>query len=158
MTPGEKSEPDLVAVARRQRELLWLILVGAVAYTLAMGLAAATSMSTAGVGAAVGAQLLFQIAWIVQTVRLFAAMRTAPVRRLVCIVLLLVPLVSLVIVALLSAQATSMLRAAGARIGLMGVPKEDFDRLRPGHCRGCGYNRQGLEPLQACPECNRCPG
>jgi hypothetical protein len=148
------SEPDLVVVAQRQRELLWLILIGMSLYALMLGLA---SVATVGVGAVLGVQFLSQVAWIVQIVRLFAAMRVGLALRLVYVVLLVIPLVSLVIVLLASAQATSMLRAAGVRVGLMGVSRDDVDRLRPGHCRGCGYDRQALDLLEPCPECNRVP-
>ena len=92
-----------------------------------------------------------------QIVRLMAAMRMSVLTRIVYVVLLFIPLVSFVVLLVISGQATSVLRAAGARVGLMGVPKDDYNRLRPGHCRGCGYDRSGLELLQACPECNRVP-
>ncbi len=148
------SEPDLVLVAQRQRELLWLILIGMLLYALMLGLA---SVTVVGVGAVLGVQFLAQILWILQIVRLFAAMRVGLMMRLVYIVLLFIPLVSLVIVLLANAQATSMLRATGVRLGLMGVSSDDVDRLRPGRCRGCGYDRSALDALAPCPECNRVP-
>ena len=60
---------------------------------------------------------------------------------------------------LLSIASTAglILRLAGAKTGLLGVPKDELDRIRPYHCRGCGYAREGLELLQECPECQRVP-
>lgn len=154
MLPGHNNEPDLLAVAERQRGLLWLILIGVVLYTTMLFFA----MTSPIVGMAVVAVfLLFQILCLVQIVRLMAAMRMSILTRIAYVVMLFIPLVSFVVLLVISGQATSVLRAAGARVGLLGVPKDDYNRLRPGHCRGCGYDRQGLELLQPCPECNRVP-
>ena len=60
---------------------------------------------------------------------------------------------------LLSITSTAglILRLAGAKTGLFGVSKDTLDRIRPYHCRACGYSRDGLELLQECPECQRVP-
>jgi len=54
-------------------------------------------------------------------------------------------------------SAGTILRLAGARVGFFGVTRDEMDKLRRGHCRGCGYSREGLELLQECPECERVP-
>tara|TARA_R110002072_G_scaffold125676_2_gene261954 strand:- start:2799 stop:3311 length:513 start_codon:yes stop_codon:yes gene_type:complete len=54
-------------------------------------------------------------------------------------------------------RAGTILRLAGAKPGFVGVKNDQMDKLRKGHCRGCGYSREGLELLQACPECERVP-
>ncbi len=62
----------------------------------------------------------------------------------------------LVGIALIS-QATTVLKLAGAKSGLLGLSQTERDKITPGHCRGCGYDRTGLELLQECPECRRVP-
>tara|TARA_R110000744_G_C19093903_1_gene532787 strand:- start:145 stop:621 length:477 start_codon:yes stop_codon:yes gene_type:complete len=54
-------------------------------------------------------------------------------------------------------RAGTILRLAGVKPGFAGVKNDQMDKLRVGHCRGCGYSREGLELLQGCPECERVP-
>ena len=54
-------------------------------------------------------------------------------------------------------RAGTILRLAGAKPGFLGISKDEWEKLRPGHCRGCGYDREGLGLLQECPECTRVP-
>lgn len=60
---------------------------------------------------------------------------------------------------LLSTASTAgmILRLAGAKCGTLGVARDDLDRLRPDHCRSCGYSRQGIGLLDLCPECTAVP-
>ena len=60
----------------------------------------------------------------------------------------------LVLVVGLNAQATALLRQHGIRVGIMGAPGEELDKLRPGVCRACGYDLSGLSAGR-CPECGR---
>ncbi len=62
----------------------------------------------------------------------------------------------LMMIATLS-RAGTILTLAGVKPGFVGIKGDDLDRLQPGHCRGCGYSREGIEILQACPECERVP-
>jgi succinate-acetate transporter protein len=61
--------------------------------------------------------------------------------------------------ALISAisQASTVLKLAGAKLGFIGVSESERAKITPGNCRGCGYDRTGLELLQECPECQRVP-
>jgi len=63
------------------------------------------------------------------------------------------------IIALLAVASSAgiILRLAGVKTGLLGIAPDNWDKLRPGHCRGCGYSRESLEILQECPECRRVP-
>lgn len=58
---------------------------------------------------------------------------------------------------IIASNAGLIIRLAGVKSGFLGVPLDGRDKLRPGHCRGCGYSRESLEILQECPECNRVP-
>lgn len=145
---------DLVAVAKRQRELLWIILFGIGLYVLALGFAGVSPAMAIVAGLL---YLLFQLASIIQIVRLAAALQTSLGLRIVYILLLFIPLLNLFVLLLVSGQANSVLKAAGVRVGFMGVPASEYPKLTTGHCRGCGYDRTGLELLQACPECGRVP-
>jgi hypothetical protein len=145
---------DLIAVAKRQRELMWLIVFGAGVY-LAM-IVSAVAVPMVAFGAAL-VQLLFQLAGLVQVIRLSAAMGAPVALRVVYIVLMFLPLIGLITLLVINGQATGLLKAAGARVGLMGVPRSEYPKFMTGHCRGCGYDRAGLEMLQACPECGRVP-
>ncbi len=62
----------------------------------------------------------------------------------------------LVLISVISGART-ILRLAGAELKFFGAPADEIDKLRVGHCRGCGYSREGLELLQECPECRRVP-
>lgn len=67
---------------------------------------------------------------------------------------LLIPFLSLLSIA---STGGLILRLAGAKTGTLGVSKAHIDRIRPNHCRQCGYSREGLALLQECPECQRVP-
>jgi len=147
-------ELNLIAVAKRQRELLWIVLVAILSYPIAIGAAGVSPVASLVLFAF---QLLAQLVGLVQLIRLFGAMQTSLLLRILYIPLMLIPLINLVILLVGSSQATSMLKMAGAKVGLMGVHKSEYPKLRDGHCRGCGYDRTGLEMLQECPECGRVP-
>lgn len=70
---------------------------------------------------------------------------------------LLTVVFSFLIVLVSISRAGTILRLAGAKPGFLGISKDEWEKLRPGHCRGCGYDRAGLELLQGCPECERVP-
>jgi len=57
----------------------------------------------------------------------------------------------------LVSQASTVLKLAGAKPGLLGTPQSELDKITPGHCRGCGYSREGIGLLDPCPECTRVP-
>ncbi len=56
-----------------------------------------------------------------------------------------------------ASSAGIIIRLAGVKSGFLGVSPDPWDKLRPGHCRKCGYSRESLETLQECPECRRGP-
>ena len=147
--PGDM---DLTAVAKRQRGLIWIILLGIVAN---IGAFASSGVSPMLAVAGLGLYLLFQLAGLVQILRLAASLQTSIFLRIAYIVLLFIPLINLLVLLTVNGQANSVLKAAGVRVGLVGVPQSEFAKLTRGNCRGCGYDRSGLELLQGCPECGR---
>lgn len=54
-------------------------------------------------------------------------------------------------------QSTTILKLAGAKTGFAGMSQSERDKITPGHCRGCGYSREGIGLLDPCPECTRVP-
>ena len=66
-------------------------------------------------------------------------------------------LLSFLILLSTASSAGMILKLAGAKVGTLGVSKDNLDLLRPHHCRGCGYSREGIGMLDPCPECTRVP-
>jgi len=54
-------------------------------------------------------------------------------------------------------QASTILKLAGAKTGFAGMSQSEREKITPGHCRGCGYSREGIGLLDPCPECTRVP-
>lgn len=98
--------------------------------------------------------LLVSIACIVQTVRLAYAVGSSIVLAVIGGLLMLMPVAGIFLLAMTNQRATRLLRQHGARVGFMGVSKEDMNKLLLGACSGCGYDIRGL-PSTVCPECGR---
>ncbi|MEW6252552.1 MAG: hypothetical protein AB1716_18090 [Planctomycetota bacterium] len=65
---------------------------------------------------------------------------------------------NLLVLLVISQQTTGALRAAGLRVGFMGVKDEDLLRvLDVWRCHGCGYSLVG-NVSGVCPECGRPTG
>jgi hypothetical protein len=150
---------DLITVADRHRGLIWLILLSILSMVGLFGVGMfgrPAGYIIIVVSLAVGI-ILFQILALIQTFRLSAAMKKGYLLPILLIFGVFVPLLGLIMLLLISNQANTLLKAAGVKIGFMGVPKSEYPKLMKGHCSGCGYSREGLEPYQTCPECGRTP-
>ncbi|MFG0246787.1 MAG: hypothetical protein ACF8MF_12140 [Phycisphaerales bacterium JB052] len=145
-----KKPIDLKSVATQQRLLLWLILFIILAniFMLATASRSPQLMIITMLGA-----LLFQLLALIQVYRLTISMRANIAWPIVMTLFFWVPLLSLIILLVINGKANTMLKQTGVKIGLMGVSKSEYPKLMPGHCRFCGYNREGLDPDAACPEC-----
>lgn len=148
------NEVDLIKVATRQRGLIWLILLSILAM---LGFFALISVSSIAVLIFGGFLIIFQLLALIQTFRLSAAMKSGYILPILLIFGIVIPFLGLIMLLLISGQANGLFKAAGVKIGFMGVPKSEYPKLTKGNCPGCGYSRDGLEPLQTCPECGRTP-
>lgn len=148
------NEVDLIKVATRQRSLIWLILLSILAM---VGFIALLSVNTVAGIILGGLLVVFQLLALIQTFRLSAAMKSGYIMPVLLIFGIVIPFLGLIMLLLISGQANGLFKAAGVKIGFMGVPKSEYPKLTKGNCPGCGYSRDGLEPLQTCPECGRTP-
>ena len=145
---------ELIKVADRQRSLIWLILLSILSMICFFGLISVNLIAGFVFGILI---LVLQLLALIQTFRLSAAMKSGYIMPILLVFGIFVPLLGLIMLLLISGQANGLFRAAGIKIGFMGVPKSEYPKLTKGNCPGCGYSRDGLEPLQTCPECGRTP-
>ncbi|MBL4809217.1 MAG: hypothetical protein JKY43_04060 [Phycisphaerales bacterium] len=148
-------ELDLVKIAVwYQRCMLYflLVLVAFVVLMVAVGNASISPMIEMLIGLLYIGFLVLNVVFVV---KLQHACGTGVVGLIVYGVLAILLHVFVLITTL--SRAGMILRLAGAKSGFFGVGKDEWDKLRVGHCRGCEYSREGLELLQECPECERVP-
>jgi hypothetical protein len=142
---------DLRQVARRQRAILWYILASLVLQVLLF-----TPIGSFHPLVALFILLAFlalQIMIVVGVVQLLAALGVGIIWRILCIVLLFAPCISLLTLLVINSRATRALRDAGLRVRLMGVRDADVLRALSVHlCHNCGYNLTG-NVSGRCPEC-----
>jgi predicted Zn-ribbon and HTH transcriptional regulator len=145
-----KRTPNLRKLAARQRLILWLILGGIASFFLPLipignGLAAQFVH--------IGLQLLISVLLIVCVGLLLSAEGSHPIVIILTSIVMVVPLVNLLILLRVNDSATRTLKAAGLRVGFMGVSKAEVERLlAPGVCKTCGYSLLG-NTSGKCPEC-----
>ncbi|GJM19387.1 MAG: hypothetical protein DHS20C14_16000 [Phycisphaeraceae bacterium] len=151
---------DLPGIAVHMKWVLALI--GAYVLLIATNIALVALAPPGGaVAPAIG--LAFWVLWlgfvlasIVAGMFLMLAMRMG-IGSIVLWSILMLPFNFLVLIAMYS-QASTILKVLGVKSGFFGVSRADRERLMPGRCRRCGYDRSGLaEMLAACPECARVP-
>lgn len=106
---SEWSRQDILEVAKRQKQILWMILLSLVAMfipfaTIVTGL--------------IQIYFIFKLAW---------ALRSSA--AWVYVILAFIPLVGLIALLHLNARATKLLQANGIKVGLMGANSSDLERL-----------------------------
>lgn len=156
MTQYDK-ELDLVRLADRQRELLYLILAIIFGWAVVFAGLAVPQYSDVMAVAGLLIMLLAQLLAFVQLFRVCDALQISKLIPLLMLFGIVIPLLGLIVLIVISSKANSKLKMSGAKIGLLGVPRSEYPKLMGGHCPKCGYNREGLELLEACPECGRVP-
>jgi hypothetical protein len=154
-----KRKPDYELVARRQRWLLFLVLgllftlIGMIASPFIAGRAVASITQ-------VGFTVLYWgcvLAGLVAMILLMIAQAKHPVTIVLLSLLMFIPIVNLLVLVHVNSEATIALKAQEIKVGFLGASKSEWIKLRRGHCRGCGYDRSGIELLGPCPECGRVP-
>ena len=149
-------ELDLLAIVKARTHLtiptvaIWAVVVTMFIWAMNTGAQSAPLLM------ALNLISLALIIWIVIAVVLLQVAMGVGIPTIVvtAIVTLLLPM--LVPLATLS-QATTILKLAGAKPGFFGMSQSEKDKITPGHCRGCGYDRKGIGLVDPCPECTRVP-
>ena len=153
---GRGKRINLVKLARAQRLLLRFVLGAIGIYAgipFMLGVLGSYIPAPGAIIAVMGVALLaLGIASIVQTVRLEVAAGGNIVVAVLVGILMLVPLLGLILVAIVNGRATGILRKHGARVGFLGVTKDEMRKLTIGCCPMCGYPTAGLTN-PTCPEC-----
>lgn len=106
---GEWSREELIAVARYQKNIQWLVLVGLLLLFVPFG------------------NLLLGLVGLFFIYHLARALRSRV--AILYVVAAFIPLLGLLSLLRLVTRATRVLRAAGIRVGVMGARMEDFERL-----------------------------
>ncbi len=143
------SDRDFRVIARIHRQLAQLILAGIFAQVLA---ATAPSVSIAIVASICA--LAVNVAGFAQVVRLSAALGDPITTRVVWIILMLAPCISLFVLMSANRRAKTALMKAGLTVGVMGIGDAEVATL-PGYCRNCACNMTRNTSGQ-CPECGYC--
>ena len=146
---------NLGQLARHQRFLLWCILASMVV-NFAMPFWLPQLDAEFGPVMSI-LYLLFvvvvNILIIIVVMRLMSALNRNIVIRVICAVLMFIPLLSLFVLLSVNNQTNKAFKRAGIRVGLMGVADETVRRrLLDNLCRECGYDLTG-NVSGVCPEC-----
>lgn len=144
---------DIRKLAKRQRWLIWLILLSFVPHLLFYLRLGQYGDIAAIVGILLGISIyLLQVIGIVL---LLSAQGNHCLMIFICGVLMLVPCGNLLLLLLVNMSVTRTLRRAGLRVGFMGVDPDSVERtLDPSLCKQCGYDLTG-NISGRCPECGK---
>ena len=143
---------DIRKLARRQRWMIWLILLAIVWQLLGAFLFWHRAV---GHVSFLAIHLAAYLPLVVGLVLLLTAQGKHILMIIIGGLLMFSPCASLLLLLLVNMSVTNTLRNAGLRIGLLGVKKEDMERLLNFElCFGCGYNLTG-NVSGRCPECGR---
>lgn len=150
-------ELDLVHIADRQRTLLFIVLALILNSAISFGLARSGSTPPGGVWLYWGVQATLAVVGAIALTRLNIALGESIGVAVILGFLLVIPVLGMLILIAAGSQSNTILKLAGAKVGLFGVSSSEREKLKPGHCKGCGYPRESLESLAPCPECGRVP-
>lgn len=92
------------------------------------------------------------IATIVGAFRLARAAGLSNARAALLTVASYLPAVGIFVLLAINQYATHLLKARGVNVGLLGVTKQDLNKLIEGVCDNCGYDMSALPQGTKCPE------
>ena len=124
----ERSDRDLVCVARYQRLILRAVLANLVLSILLVSLSAVEGQPALAVVFIIVA-LGVVATTIILAIRLLRALGKGVLAQALVALLMFVPYVSLATLLIVNTGATRTLRARGLRVGLMGVPQDQLESL-----------------------------
>ncbi len=149
----KKRTPDLRKLAKRQRWIIWLVLLSITTQFIPF-----LNFSNSDIGmilfvVASLTQYAIYILMIVGVVLLLVARGTHVLLIILIGILMIAPCVNILILLLVNMRVTRTLKQAGIRVGFMGVKDEDVERIiNPDLCTHCGYNLTG-NISGVCSEC-----
>lgn len=146
-----KRSPDLRKLAKRQRWLIWLVLMGILSQFLPLFLLGQFGMIVVTILFLV--HLVVYVLMIVGVVLLLVAQGSHVLVIILCGILMVAPCGNLLLLVLINMSVTRTLRRAGLKVGFLGVDPEGLERvLDPMLCTTCGYNLTG-NVTGLCSEC-----
>lgn len=164
--PLWKRDVDLRAVARHHRHVqvlaIALLMIYGFAIALPAGLSTGSGTGARGGSSVIGAfgvigsvvPIVASFAAVVLVSKLTMAMRWNGILVLIFAILAIAPCLNIVVLLIVAARATGMLKTAGLEVGLMGVSDEQVLRvLSQNRCRTCGYILVLGSASTHCPEC-----
>jgi len=150
-------QPDLRALAQRQRWMIWLVALVILSQCL-MFWGPLTGYQQVGIILIFGMVLLrlvIYVLMIVGVVLLLHAQGNHILMIVMCGILMVAPCANLLLLMLVNMSVTRTLKRAGIHVGLLGANLDEVERiLNPMLCRGCGYDLTG-NVSGICPECGR---
>jgi len=153
------SAADHYKIAKNQRRLLFVILCSIVLYIALFVLASMNSTSSEdgttirvndGNGMVLGIAFLtiglcfivLAVLWISTLIYLLIALRTPVLLIILVVIGAFLPVISLLVLLIVSSRATSALKSAGYKVGLIGVSRATLAQLK-------ALSEQGTPPLPA---------
>lgn len=149
-------EVNLPKLALAQRRIIWSILaIYAACFLLPLLFFAARASNMMWLAISLsGLFVLLHVGAMVFAVWLSVRAGHHPVLTVLIVFAMFVPFGNVVVLAIVNRDATGILRKAGVKVGLMGVPPAHMFRLYEGICTTCGYDVTQLPTdAAACPEC-----
>ena len=149
-------ELDLVNIAKWHRRCSMLAALMILIWVFSILISVNSFSLPIGINIVLG---VFLYGGIAVSVVFIIGLRRAMGSNILALILygLIALLFNVIALLIIASNAGVILRLAGVKSGFLGVTPDSWDKLRPGHCRGCGYSRESLETLQPCPECTRVP-
>jgi hypothetical protein len=115
---------EVIAVAKAQKQILWLILANIGAMIVAMA-----AKPTGGAVAGIIGNVLALVVVVFIAVTVYRLAGALKLTAWVYVILMFIPCISLLTLLHLNSKATAHLRANGIRVGLMGARKADLAKF-----------------------------